>query len=78
MFARYIGEDCVGLIKGEIYWITVSEEVKHHILPNPGKIEPDQVTQRFLCISVGDYWADDYSSFGEAMMEWEFDPKWAK
>ena len=58
MFARYIGEEGSGLIPKEIYYINISE----HLIQE----------KRILNIMVGDYWAGDYSSFGEAMTEWEF------
>lgn len=57
MFVRYIGEDGSGLVPKEIYYITVTEELVQ--------------SERRLCITVGDYWAGDYSSYGEAMMEWD-------
>ena len=66
MFARYVGESGAGVTNGEIYYITVTEEVKHY------NVNDKPHAQRFLCIMVGDYWAGDYSSFGEAMMEWDF------
>ena len=63
MFARYLGEEGTGLIKGEIYYVNVQEEL----------VQDD----RRFCVTVGDFWASDYSSFGEAMMEWEF-ALWSK
>ena len=58
MFARYIGEVGTGLTKGEIYYVTISEEL----------VQED----RRFCITIGDFWSSDYSSYGEAMMEWDF------
>ena len=57
MFARFIGEEGSGLIPKEIYYINISE----HLIQE----------KRILNIMVGDYWAGDYSSFGEAMTEWD-------
>lgn len=67
MFARYKGEGGAGLIPKEVYYITIVEEVRHYNFNN----KPH--AQRLLNISVGDYWSADYESFGEAMMEWEFE-----
>lgn len=58
MFARYIGEVGTGLTNGEIYYVTISEEL----------VQED----RRFCIAIGDFWASDYSSYGDAMMEWDF------
>ena len=58
MFARYLGEDGFGLTPKEIYYINVNEQLVQE--------------KRKLTIVVGDFWASDYDSFGEAMTEWDF------
>ena len=74
MFARYIGEAGFGLIPNEIYYINIAESLAKQQV-DMARYEIRDM--RRLTISVGDYWANDYSSFGEAMTEWEF-TQWVK
>lgn len=60
MFARYLGVSDIGLQPNAIYYIGIIESLVDE--------------KRTLSITVGDYWANDYSSFSEAMAEWAFEP----
>ena len=56
MFAKYIGCNGYGLIKGIVYFINVSEIAQEY---------------RRISVSVGDWWQEDYNDYKNFKESWK-------